>query len=201
VGVLAVRVRYTGGNDRRTAWRATVFTLPLRDNATLEPLEPWQAAEFGAHLERAREHIRPWVGAGFVGEDVRGTLERYAEGQAADRARLYGIRLDGVLVGGVMFVDFDASSGTCEIGCWLEPGAEGLGLVTAACRVLIEWAFTVRGMSRVEWRCRGDNVRSAAVAERLGMTLEGVLRKAWLNGGVRHDKQVWAILCGERVGK
>lgn len=29
------------------------------------------------------------------------------------------------------------------------------------------------------------------------MTLERVLREAWLNGGRHHDKQVWAILAHE----
>jgi ribosomal-protein-serine acetyltransferase len=177
-----------------------VFSLPLRDNARLGPLEPWQAEEFAAHLDRAREHIRPWVGPAFVTEGVEGaraTLARYAESQAADGPRLYGIRLDGTLVGGVMFVGFDAAAGTCEVGCWLEPGAEGLGLVTPACRALLDWAFTERGLHRAEWRCRSGNDRSAAVARRLGMTLDGVLRQAWLNGGVHHDKQVWAVLAAD----
>ncbi|WP_370129905.1 GNAT family N-acetyltransferase [Streptacidiphilus sp. EB103A] len=45
--------------------------------------------------------------------------------------------------------------------------------------------------------CRADNHRSAAVAERLGMTLEGVRRQAWPYGGTRYDKQVWAVLAPE----
>ncbi|MFF8641146.1 GNAT family N-acetyltransferase [Streptomyces sp. NPDC015345] len=177
-----------------------MFSLPLRDGADLRPLETWHAEEFAAHLDRAREHIRPWVGSGFVTDDVdgaRATLRRYAERQAADGARLYGIWLDGTLVGGVMFVAFDAAAGTCEVGCWLEPAAEGRGLITTACRTLLDWAFTTRGVHRAEWRCRADNARSSAVAERLGMTLEGVQREAWPYGGTRYDKQNWAVLAGE----
>ncbi|ARZ72246.1 GNAT family N-acetyltransferase [Streptomyces sp. HU2014] len=182
-----------------------MFSLPLRDNALLEPLEIWHAEEFAAHLDRARDHIRPWVGPAFVTEDLdgaRATLSRYAERQAADGARLYGIRLDGTLVGGVMFTDFSTASGSCEIGCWLEPAAEGHGLVTRSCGALLDWAFGSRGLHRAEWHCRADNDRSAAVAERLGMTLEGVRRESWPYEGVRHDKQVWAILASEwRAGE
>ena len=169
----------------------------LSDTAELRPLEVWQAEEFAAHLDRAREHIRPWVGPSFVTADVAGakaTLTRYAEGAARDGARIYGIWDAGVLVGGVMFVEFSAAAGTCEIGCWLEPGAEGKGLITAACRALLQWAFEVRGIHRAEWRCRADNGRSSAVAERLGMTFEGVLREAWRIGDTYYDKQVWALL-------
>lgn len=177
-----------------------VLAFPLDNVALLEPLEVWQAAELAEHLDRAREHIAPWVGATFLTDSVegaRGTLLRYAESAARDGARLYGIRVDGVLRGGVMFTAFDAASGVCELGCWLEPVAEGRGLVTAACRALLDWAFATRGMSRAEWRCRVDNDRSAAVARRLGMRREGVLRRAWPHDGVRHDKALWAVLAGD----
>jgi ribosomal-protein-serine acetyltransferase len=174
-----------------------VFSVPLDSGAELRPLEVWHAQEFADHLDRAREHIRPWVGPSFVSDTVAGaeaTIARYAQQAAADGARLFGIWAGGRLVGGVMFVQFSAAAGVCELGCWLEPAAEGRGLVTSASRVLLDWAVGVRGLHRAEWRCRSDNDRSAAVAQRLGMTLEGVLREAWLNGGVHHDKQVWAIL-------
>lgn len=177
-----------------------MFALPLSPTAQLRPLEPWHAAEFAANIDRAREHIRPWVGPSFVSEGVdgaRATLTRYAEGAARDGIRILGIWDDGLLVGGAMFVEFSAAAGTCEVGCWLEPAAEGRGLVTAACTALLDWAFVERGIHRAEWRCRADNVRSAAVAQRLGMTLEGVLREAWKVGDVFHDKQVWSVLSSE----
>ena len=177
-----------------------MFSLPLRDNACLRPLEIWHAEEFADHMDRARDHIRPWVGPTFVTEDLdgaRATLGRYARHQAADRARIYGIWLNGTLVGGVLFVDFNAASGSCEIGCWLEPAGVGHGLVTEACHALLDWAFTSRGLHRAEWQCRADNKRSSAVAMRLGMVLEGVRRESWPQGGTRHDTQIWAILAPE----
>lgn len=199
-----------------------MFEAPLtgiRGTATLRPLEPSQAEEFAAHMDRAREHIRPWVGPSFVTTDVdgaRATLQRYADATARDGNRIFGIWADEVvepasvvepvettdpsratLVGGVMFVEFSAAAGTCEIGCWLEPAAEGRGLITAACRMLLTYAFDERGLHRAEWRCRADNVRSSAVAGRLGMTLEGVLREAWKVGDRFYDKQVWSVLTAE----
>ncbi len=174
-----------------------MFGIELAGNAWLRPLEVWHADEFAAHMDRARTHIRPWVGPAFVTETVdqaHATLQRYATAAAADGARLYGIWVDGSLCGGVMFAQFSAATGVCELGCWLEPGCEGHGLVTDACRHLLEWAFDVRAMHRAEWRCRVDNTRSARVAQRLNMTLDGVLRESWPVNGVHHDKQVWAIL-------
>lgn len=45
-------------------------------------------------------------------------------------------------------------------------------------------------MARVEWRTVPANKRSIAVAERLGMRLDGVLRAAYPHQGQRHDVQV-----------
>ncbi len=185
------------GGDAPSCDAAPMFHHAFGAAAQLRPLEVWHAEEFAAHMDRAREHIRPWVGPAFVTDSVEGAaavLSRYAASAAADGARLYGIWSDGRLVGGVMFVAFSAAAGVCEIGCWLEPAGEGRGLVTRASALLVDWALLERGLHRVEWRCRADNVRSAAVAERLGMTLEGTLRGAWLNGGAFHDEQVWALL-------
>ena len=177
-----------------------MFSTFLPSGAVLRPLEPWRAEEFAAHLDRAREHIRPWVGPSFVTTDeagARATLQRYADGTARDGIRILGIREEGLLVGGVMLVEFSPAAGTCELGCWLEPTAEGRGHVTAACTALLDWVFGVRGLHRAEWRCRADNARSSAVARRLGMSLDGVLREAWSAEGRWHDKQVWSILAPE----
>ena len=65
--------------------------------------------------------------------------------------------------------------------------------------MLPDYAFEERGLHRAEWRCRADNVRSSAVAHRLGMSLDGVLREAWKVGDVFHDKQVWSVLANASI--
>ncbi|MET0414402.1 MAG: GNAT family protein [Actinoplanes sp.] len=174
-----------------------MYKVDLGDGAELRPLEPWQAEEFLAHMDRARETVDPWIPWASNSTDLpsaRKTLQRYADKQATDTGRLYGIWLDGVLVGGTMFVSFDVASGNCEVGCWLEPSAYGRGLITKAIRLLIDWAFRTRGLHRVEWHCRTDNVASSNVAKRVGMTLDGTLRAQFPWKGVRHDTEIWAVL-------
>ncbi|MEU7636761.1 MULTISPECIES: GNAT family N-acetyltransferase [unclassified Streptomyces] len=180
-----------------------MFALPLDDAAQLRPLEPWQAQEFLAHMERARPTVDPWIPWATRSTDLESAvdvLQGYADRQAKDGARIYGIWLDGVLVGGVMFTQFDAALGVCEIGCWLEAAGEGRGLVHRASRILIDWAFRVRGMSRVEWRTTPANKRSVAAARRLGMSRDGVLRRQFPYQGVRHDTEIWSVLAEEWNG-
>ncbi|HEU5111059.1 MAG TPA: GNAT family protein [Micromonosporaceae bacterium] len=177
-----------------------MFAVALTDRAELRQLEPWRAEEFLVHMDRARQTVDPWIpwaGRSTDLESARVQLQRYADLAARDAGRLYGIWLDGTLVGGTMFVSFDAAAGVCEVGCWLEPAGRGRGLVTLAARQLIDWAFDDRDMHRVEWRTRPDNEASSAVARRLGMRLDGVLRSAYPYRGARHDIEVWSMLRDE----
>ncbi|MFB9238991.1 GNAT family N-acetyltransferase [Plantactinospora siamensis] len=177
-----------------------MYAVQLTANAQLRPLEPWQAGEFFAHIERARPTVQqfiPWASFSTDLDSARATLQRYADMQAADTGRIYGIWLDGTLVGGLMYFHFDAAGGGCELGCWLERAAEGHGLITIAARRLLDWAFRERGMHRVEWHTSPENVRSGNVARRLGMTLDGTLRQAYPHAGRRHDTQIWSLLAPE----
>ncbi|WP_329413887.1 GNAT family N-acetyltransferase [Streptomyces sp. NBC_00704] len=170
------------------------------DGAELRPLEPWHAEEFLAHLERGREFINRYVPFGSKATDAAGArevLQRYADMRAADTGSLHGLWLDGRLVGGVLFLNFDAEAGNCEVGCWLEPAGTGRGLVTRAVRVLIDFAVEQRGIQRVEWVASAGNTPSLDVARRLGMTRDGVRRQAYPYRGVRHDLEVWSVLAQE----
>ncbi|MGW5123928.1 GNAT family N-acetyltransferase [Streptomyces sp. NPDC004069] len=178
-----------------------MYAIPLGDDgAELRPLEPWHAEEFLAHLERGREFITRYIPFGAHATDVdsaRGILQSYADRHAADSGFLHGLWLEGTLVGGLLFRVFDPATGTCEIGCWLEPAGTGRGLVTRGARVLIDWAFDERGMHRVEWHAAAANEASVNTARRLGLTREGVLRESFPHRGVRQDTEVWAVLAPE----
>ncbi|MFG3494699.1 GNAT family N-acetyltransferase [Streptomyces sp. NPDC047928] len=178
-----------------------MFTKSLGDDgAELGPLEPWHAEEYLAHLDRGRDFIGQYIALAAVAPDLasaRAFLQAYAEKAASDTGRLYGIRVDGRLVGGVLFRTMDVAQGTAEAGCWLEPSAVGRGLVTRAARAVIDWAVDERGIHRIEWLAAAGNTASLKVAERLGMTRDGVLRESYLYRGVRHDMEVWSVLAPE----
>lgn len=182
-----------------------MFAISLGDGAELRPLEPWQAEEFLAHMDRGREFIGRHVGLPDVAADLdsaRRWLQVYADKTATDAGRLYGIWLDGLLVGGVLFRVFDAAEGNCEAGCWLEPAAAGRGLVTRAVSLIIDWAVRERGMHRVEWHVSSANTPSINVAKRLGMSRDGVLRENDLYRGVRQTTEIWSVLAPEwRAGQ
>ena len=180
-----------------------MFTRVLGPSAVFGPLEPWHAGQLAANVERGRAYLAPWVplATRIVDEDsARAWMVDYAQRQAQDTGRSYGIWLDATLVGGTVFRVFDTAAGWCEIGVWLEPAAQGRGLVSAAVRLMVGWALGERGLYRVEWRTDPANARSRAVAVRLGMHLDGVLRGAYEVAGVRRDTEVWSLLATEWPG-
>ncbi|KPI01340.1 GCN5-related N-acetyltransferase [Actinobacteria bacterium OK074] len=170
------------------------------DGAGLRPLELWHAADVLANIDRGREFIGRYIGLADAVVDLdsaRAWVRSYADKRATDTGGLHGLWLEGKLVGGLLFRVWDTPSGNCEAGCWLEPSAAGRGLVTRGMRVLLDWAFEERGMHRVEWQAAAENGASIAVARRLGMTKEGVLRQVHPHRGVRHDVEVWSVLAPE----
>jgi ribosomal-protein-serine acetyltransferase len=177
-----------------------MLSHPLTDDAELRALEPWNAAEFAAYIDRDREHLAPWLpwARRLADEELtRAWLQTYAEEQAAGGGRIFGIWQRGELVGGTLFRVFEPRFSSAEIGVWLSARAEGQGLITRAAQRMIEWCFAERGLNRVEWRCVPSNKRSIAVAMRLGMSRDGVLREAFPYQGVNHDAEVWSLLARE----
>jgi RimJ/RimL family protein N-acetyltransferase len=86
------------------------------------------------------------------------------------------------------------SLGQAEVGYWGTREHRGNGYITEAAVTAARWAFTRMSVDRLEWRAEVGNKASRAVAERAGFTLEGILRSALNNKGVRRDCWVGSLL-------
>lgn len=115
--------------------------------------------------------------------------QRYSEGQEVPLA----ILIKGEVAGRIGLNYFDINN-AAAIGYWLGKDFEGKGVITKACKALIEYGFTQRNLNRIEIKCATENIRSQAVPKRLGFTKEGLLRQAELlkNGYV--DLYIYSLL-------
>ncbi|OON72120.1 GNAT family N-acetyltransferase [Streptomyces tsukubensis] len=84
--------------------------------------------------------------------------------------------------------------GTGEIGFWAVREYRRRGYVAEATRALTHWAFTELGVGRAEWRAEVGNEASRAVAERVGFTIEGVLRAGIIHRGEHRDCVIGSLL-------
>jgi ribosomal-protein-serine acetyltransferase len=164
----------------------TSFSWPIDDQATIAPFKPEDAETLFALVDGNRVRLArwfPWVDGSTGPEVQRAFIERCIASETDLEGN--GIWAGGELVGGIgMRVDVIENS--AEIGYWLDERSEGRGLVTRGCALFIEHGFRVMGLHRIVIRAATDNVRSRAVAERLGFTQEGIGRESGRVGGGRY---------------
>ena len=106
---------------------------------------------------------------------------------------LWAIVFDGTVNGGIgLRIDVQHELG--EIGYSLARPHWGEGLMLEACRAVIEWGFAQRSLAKLLVRVDSRNTRSLRVAEKLGMTQEGVLRSHVKVGDGRADFVYYGLL-------
>ncbi|MFF1404741.1 GNAT family N-acetyltransferase [Streptomyces sp. NPDC058294] len=105
----------------------------------------------------------------------------------------FGVFVTGGALVGVLGLTM-RSLGMAEIGFWAAREHRGNGYMTEATLTACRWIFTEVGVDRVEWRAEVGNHASRAVAEHAGFTIEGTLRSALSNKGVRRDCWVGSLL-------
>ncbi len=85
-------------------------------------------------------------------------------------------RTTGQFLGGTGLHRMHWEKGIFEIGYWIRQSATGRGYVTEAVNDLTRFAFHELEARRVSIHCNVENQKSRAIPERLGFTLEGILR-------------------------
>lgn len=145
-------------------------------------------------VDENREFLGRWMAfVPFVLNEM--SIRMYIAGVIQRRRQqeewAYVIVRDGEMAGRVGLHRIDLMNGTAELGYWLAGKWEGQGLAGAACRALMDRAFAEGGLHRLEIRCGEGNMRSRALAERLGFREEGLLREAERLNGSWHDLVVY----------
>jgi len=160
--------------------RAPAYKL-LTDRLIVRCYEPRDAPAVHDVVLRNKEHLVPFMGWALREPT---SLEERVDLLRSFRGRFdlgddyfYGIFLrDGTFVGGTG-LHTRCGPGGLEIGYWIDERHQGKGLVTEAAAALAKHALTDLALTRVEIHTNPDNSPSNRVAEKLGFTREGVLRK------------------------
>jgi ribosomal-protein-serine acetyltransferase len=172
--------------------------LELGDGARLRSLGADDTPAMFAALELGRAEFDRWLRwtpSLQTAEDVRAFLSGFAAREARGDGFHLGIFQDGELAGGVICWEIHARDRTADVGYWLATARQGRGLATRATAAAVEHLFGALDVHRVEFWCAEANLRSRALAERLGFTLESVRRGTLKDGGgTFRDHVVWARL-------
>ena len=177
-----------------------MFTARVDDEIELRLLELQHAEAMHRLTEANRAYLRrwlPWAETETTLQQteafIRRSLQQFAEGNGFQAGIWYRQELAGAI--GLHYVD--RRNRRTEIGYWLAEHLQGRGIVTRACRAVIDHAFGPLGLHRVEIRCAAGNLRSRAIPRRLGFREEGMLRQwVWVDGRF-HDMVVYGLLASE----
>jgi len=161
-----------------------VLCIQVNADIQLRLLEERHVEEYFALIERNRAYLREWdVSEAYEGSvetlrvSVKQHLLQFVEGSGYDLGMWYQGTLAGLLAYRV-----NRRHRKVELGYWIDAPLQGKGIVTEACRAMVQHAFEEGQVQKVEISCAADNTRSRAVPERLGFTQEGVLRRSgWLH--------------------
>jgi len=93
----------------------------------------------------------------------------------------------------------DPTFGTAEWGFALGSSFWGSGLFVSGADLLIDFAFHVIGIHRLEARAATENGRGNSALRKMGAVQEGTLRKSFLRNGRFMDQALWTILRDDRI--
>ena len=158
--------------------------LQVQDGLELRQIVLDDAAELFTTVDANRKNLREWLawldGTNSLEDEISfiaSTLEEYVRGEGV----LYGIRLDGDLVGTISLNWIDWGNRGCGVGYWLAEDQTGNGYVTKSCVRLMEHCFDDLKLHRFVLEAATENFPSRAIAENLGMRLEGITKdREWL---------------------
>ena len=106
--------------------------------------------------------------------------------------------LQGIFIGVVAIWRVNFKFKSAEIWYKLHPDYWGKGFGTEAAMALINFGFSTLNLHRIEAGCAVQNIASARVLEKAGMTREGSKRKALPIRGEWVDNYEYAILENDR---
>lgn len=180
-----------------------MFKYKLDENTYLRILDIHHVDEIFFSINRNREHLNkylPWVDGTRGIEDsiafIQMSKNKHTEGNGFDA----GIWYEDVFAGTIGFHSMSKFRKEVSMGYWLEERFTGMGIMTKACRAMIDYAFDIYKVNRVEIRCAKSNEKSKDIASRLGFIQEGIIREGEILSYGREDLIIYGILKREWKG-
>jgi ribosomal-protein-serine acetyltransferase len=204
----------------RAAAEYVMITLRLDHEIGIRTLHPDDAVELFELLERNRGRLRPWIHPSALPETANATrkytIECFLDSldpldaidtPYIDEVRPYyppmdpsmemGIRYRDALAGVVGISILGESDRAAEIGYWIGEEFEGKGIVTRCVSALMTYAFDQMEVDRLVIGCAAANLRSRAVAERLGYRLCATMPNGEVIAEFVYDRVLYEMHSGD----
>jgi len=132
-------------------------------------------------VEENRNHFRgwlPWLDINTKIDDTRKFIAECDENYKKGVSLNLGIYYQDKLAGALGFNVIDIANRKAEIGYMLGAIYNGNGIMSKSCKALISYGFNELNLNRIDIKAAPKNIKSRAIAERLGFKQEGILEQA-----------------------
>ena len=170
-----------------------MFTQQVDEEIELALLQPSFAPLYVELAKANYEYLEQWLvwpAHNKTEADFKGFVECCLNEYASGKSMVCGVFYQGDLVGTAGFNSINYNLKKVEIGYWLGASVQGRGIITKVCKHLINIAFNDIGMDKVQLTAAEHNLPSRAVAQRLGMTLKGIVTNTEKRNGRIMDHTV-----------
>lgn len=177
-----------------------MVSILIDDNLLLRSFQQDDAAELFKAVDESRMHLRPWlrwVDATTKQEHIQQFIHRTLHQLHNQEALELGLVHNQHIIGGIGMHDWDHMLKKAQLGYWVRKEYEGQGIVNRALKRFIDFLFEKPGLNKIEIHFMPSNKRSAAVAERLGFKIEGVIRQSYFFNGKLEDLIITGLLKSE----
>jgi ribosomal-protein-serine acetyltransferase len=179
-----------------------MVSILIDENLLLRSFQADDAASLFKTIDESRTHLRPWlrwVDATTKQEHIQQFIQRTLVQLNNQEALELGIVYNRQIIGGIGMHDWNHMLKKAQIGYWIKQEYEGKGMMSRCVQRFIDFLFEKPGLNKIEIHFMPGNSRSAAMAQRLGFKIEGVIRQSYFMNGRLEDLVITGLLKSEWV--
>jgi ribosomal-protein-serine acetyltransferase len=150
-------------------------------------------------IDSEREYLAEWLPFIELSKTLSYTrrfIENYLLSDKLDVT--FSIYFQNIFVGIIGLKETDLDNKKTEIGYWMSEKYQHKGIMTCACKALIDYVFDEMNLNRIQIKAAKDNLKSQGVPDRLGFTREGIEHDGELHTRGFVDLIVFGLLKADR---
>ena len=172
------------------------MNITVRENLIMRNRLADDAPEIYQVIDDNRAYLRqwlPWVDGTDSPAVIQNVLAKWDRQLEQGTDIVLGIFMGGKYIGNIGLHDIDKENKNCIIGYWLAEKYQGQGIITDCVRALINYAFEVLELNKINIHCALDNCKSRAIPKRLGFHESGILKDGENLYGITHDMVIYCL--------
>jgi len=158
-----------------------MIQIPVSDEIILRAYRDEDVPVFYQTIMANKAYLRPWIAWVDRVQTPADALDVIRQGHfhiREQRAMPLAVFYKGNLAGGIGMHDWNHELRNAKIGYWLAAQYQGKGLMDQCGKAFLNYLFQRLNLHKVMLEYFPENRKSGALAQRLGFTIEGLLRDA-----------------------